>query len=153
MIKYLRTFLVPSKGHLSLFALLVLVGCNPKAVPMDYGHEGCHFCSMTIVDAQHASQIVTKKGKVFKFDAVECMVNFRKTIEAEEVAMFLSNHYTTPVELIDATKASFLISENIPSPMGAFLTAFENGEQAQAQQAISGGEIYDWEGLLRKFDQ
>src|SRR5690606_25676964 len=130
MKKYLRTFLVRPLGAIPLIVLLVVVGCKPKPVPMDYGHEGCHFCSMTIVDAQHASEIVTKKGKVYKFDAVECMVNFRKTIDASEVAMYLSNHYTTPVELIDATTASFLISENLPSPMGAFLTAFRTEGEA-----------------------
>ncbi len=141
------------KGYIAILVLMTLVGCTPKPQAIDYGKEGCHFCSMTIVDAQHASEIVTKKGKVFKFDAVECMVNFRKTIDPTEVAMYLSNHYTEPVELIDATMASFLISENIPSPMGAFLTAFKTREQAQDEHARSGGELFDWEGLLIELDR
>lgn len=142
----------PSR-YIPILVLMTLLGCTPKPQAINYGKEGCHFCSMTIVDAQHASEIVTKKGKVFKFDAVECMVNFRKTIDPTEVALYLTNHYTEPVELIDATTASFLISENIPSPMGAFLTAFRTKELAQDQHALSGGELFDWEALLMKLDR
>src|SRR5690606_496120 len=152
MKKLVKYTIANPTGYIPILVLVTLLGCTPKPQAIDYGKEGCHFCSMTIVDAQHASEIVTKKGKVFKFDAVECMVNFRKTMDPTEVALYLTNHYTVPVELIDATTASFLISENIPSPMGAFLTAFKTQELAQEQHARSGGELYDWEGLLKEFD-
>ena len=49
--------------------------------------------------------------------------------------MYLSNNYTEPEALIDATPATFLISENIPSPMGAYLSAFENLSDAEKIQA------------------
>src|SRR5690606_12502890 len=144
MKEYLRNIVLKSTAPLLLIAFVALGGCKPKPVAMDYGKEGCHFCSMTIVDGEHAAEIVTKKGKVYKFDAVECMLNFRKQNGPTDVALYLSNHYTTPVELIDATQASFLISENIPSPMGAFLTAFKSRDEALVQQAISGGEVFAW---------
>ncbi|GAA4939308.1 hypothetical protein GCM10023314_09990 [Algibacter agarivorans] len=103
---------------------------------------------MTIVDKIHAAEIVTKKGKVYKFDATECMVNFLKEFDTSEIALFLSNNYTEPEALIDATKATFLISENIPSPMGAFLSAFKNKVDAEKTQAEKGGKLYTWEELL-----
>ncbi len=101
-------------------ALLVVVSCEVSPKPIDYGSDGCHFCSMTIVDRQHAAEIVTKKGKAFKFDAVECMMNHLKDIDVSTVELFLVNDYLAPGELIDAKKTTFLISKDIPSPMGEY---------------------------------
>ena len=57
-----------------LLIILILVGCKVDPNPIEYGADACHFCSMTIVDRQHAAEFVTKKGKAFKFDATECMM-------------------------------------------------------------------------------
>mgnify|MGYP001814081582 CR=1 FL=1 len=138
--------------HYSTIALtLMLISCNVSPKPIEYGSDGCHFCKMTIVDKIHAAEIVTKKGKVYKFDATECMVNFLKEFDTSEIALFLSNNYIEPEALIDATKATFLISKNIPSPMGAFLTAFKNKVDAEKIQAEKGGKLYTWEELLAHF--
>lgn len=136
------------KHFIFLTMLLVVCGCNISPKPIAYGQEGCHYCNMTIVDKVHAAEIVTKKGKVYKFDATECMVDFVNDFEAKEIELYLSNDYTKPESLIDATKATFLISENIPSPMGAFLSAFKSKEDAKKFQSEYGGTLYSWEELL-----
>ena len=41
---------------------------------------------MTIVDKVHAAEIVTQKGKVYKFDATECMINFMDEFDTSEIA-------------------------------------------------------------------
>ncbi len=138
--------------HYSALALLLLFfSCNVGPKPINYGSDGCHFCKMTIVDKVHAAEIVTKKGKVYMFDATECMIHFMEDFDTSEIKLYLSNNYTEPETLIDATKATFLISENIPSPMGAFLSAFKNKADAEKFQAEKGGELYIWEELLVKF--
>jgi len=137
-----------------LFLISILVsiaGCSVRPQPITYGKDGCHFCRMTIVDRQHATQLVTKKGKVFNFDAMECMINYTKEIDTNKVELYLCNHYTAPEELIDATKATFLISEGIPSPMGAFLTAFDTEESAIKAKEEHGGVLYTWKELLDHF--
>lgn len=135
--------------HYSIYALLLLLlGCNASPQAIDYGSDGCHFCKMTIVDKVHGAEIVTKKGKVYKFDASECMVNFLDEFDTSEIALYLTNIYTEPETLIDATQATFLISKNIPSPMGAFLTAFKLKADAEKTQAEKGGTLYSWEELL-----
>lgn len=61
----------------SIFLLLfVLTSCSNKIQDINYGSDSCDFCSMGIVDQGHASQLVTTKGKNFKFDAIECMTHF-----------------------------------------------------------------------------
>ena len=130
-----------------------LTACNVSPQPITYGSDGCHFCSMTVVDRQHAAQIVTTKGKAFTFDAVECMVNHLKDIDSAAVALFLVNDYDRPGELIDATNATYLISKEIPSPMGEFLTAFEEKEKAVKVKSQHGGELYTWSELLNYFNR
>ena len=131
-------------------SLLVLTSCNigPKAIV--YGNDGCHFCKMTIVDKVHAAEIVTNKGKIYTFDATECMVNFQKEFDTLEIKLYLSNNYNEPEALIDATKATFLISKNIPSPMGAYLSAFKTKNEALMVQSEKGGTIYSWQELLNQ---
>ena len=138
--------------HYSIFALLIIcIGCNVSPKSIDYGNDGCHYCKMTFVDKVHAAEIVTKKGKVYKFDATECMINFKNEFDAAEIALYLSNNYLEPETLIDATKATFLISKNIPSPMGAFLSAFKTKAEAEKTQVQKDGKLYSWEALLDYF--
>lgn len=122
--------------------------CNPGPRPIDYGTDACYYCRMTIVDRQRASEIVTNKGKVYKFDAIECMVNSREALGDDNIARYLCNYFKNPGELTDATMATFLISDALPSPMGANLTAFQTKLAAQEVQEKLGGALYDWESLL-----
>lgn len=139
------------KHYLSALLLLFLFNCNVSPQPIDYGNEACHYCKMTIVDKQHAAEIVTDKGKAYKFDATECMVNFLDEFDSSTVKLFLSNDYSKPETLIDATKATFLISEQIPSPMGANLSAFKYRQVAINTQKEKGGSLYSWTELLNHF--
>ena len=131
--------------------ILALFACTSKPVAIEYGVDGCYFCKMTIVDKLHAAEVVTQKGKVYKFDATECMINFMDEFDTSTIKLYLSNNYTEPEALIDATKATFLISKNVPSPMGGFLSAFKNKEDAIDVQKVKEGEIYSWEELLVHF--
>lgn len=131
--------------------VVLLSGCTPRPQPISYGSDACHFCTMTIVDRQHAAELVTKKGKVFKFDASECMLNYLKEIDTAEVALFLVNDYNAPGELIDATHATYLISSEIPSPMGEFLAAFNLKEVAEKAKREHSGELFTWEQIRGQF--
>ncbi len=138
-----------------LLSLMVtsFMGCRVSTQPIAYGMDGCHFCSMTIIDKQHATEIVTNKGKAFKFDATECMLNYLNENDETEVAMFLVNDFDEPGVLIDATKATYLRSKNIPSPMGEFLSAFENKESAEMVSAENQGQLYTWDELRLQFNK
>ena len=138
--------------YLSFSLMLLLFNCNVTPKPIAYGSDACHFCRMTIVDKVHAAEVVTNKGKVYKFDATECMLNFMKEFDTAEIKLFLANDYLEPESLIDGTKATFLISKKIPSPMGAFLSAFKSHEEAKSIQSQKGGQLYTWENLQKKFN-
>ncbi|TXN36033.1 hypothetical protein FVB32_15855 [Flagellimonas hymeniacidonis] len=138
--------------NFALILILLIASCSITPKPINYGSDGCHFCSMTIVDKQHAAQFVTEKGKAFKFDAAECMMNHLKEIDVATVSLFLVNDYHSPGDLIDATKATYLISKNIPSPMGEYLTAFESKAIAEKAREQHEGKLFTWTELSNRFD-
>lgn len=135
------------KSILGVVVFSIVLACTTGTKPIDYGNEGCHFCKMTIVDKIHGAELITDKGKVFKFDATECLLNYKaENIELQTVNIH-TNHYEAPTAFITAEEATFLISEKLPSPMGANLTAFQSKETAEKIQTELGGKLYNWEAL------
>ena len=130
---------------------LFLLSCTIEESPIEYGKDACHFCKMNIVDKQHAAEIVTKKGKAFKYDAIECMMADIKKRNEAEIELFLMTDYSSPGRLVDATSAYYIISENLPSPMGANLTGFANKETAECTLKEKGGTLYTWDELKKLF--
>ncbi|KAA2219021.1 nitrous oxide reductase accessory protein NosL [Maribacter flavus] len=141
------------KNIITLLTLTYLIwGCSGTPKVLEYRTEGCHYCKMTIVDKQHAAQYVTKKGRTYSFDAAECMLNQLKEINEETVNLFLVNDYNDPGSMLDASKATYLISKNIPSPMGEYLSAFGTIEAAREIQTEQGGELFTWTEIKNRFD-
>ena len=132
--------------------MLLLISCKASPDPIQYGMDACHYCRMTIVDKQHAAELVSQKGKSFKYDAIECMMNDLNRRKDESMAFILTSDYSQPGKLIDATKANYIITTSIPSPMGAFLSAFEDPKKVNELIASSGGDAYDWTTLQQKFE-
>ena len=78
-----------------------MVSCTPKPVDIEYGEDQCEFCLMTIVNPQFGSELVSNKAKVFKFDAIECMVPFVLDEGEAQFSFILVNDYDHPASLID----------------------------------------------------
>lgn len=135
---------------LLLLVFLIISSCNVGPSEIFYGEDACHFCSMTIVDRQHAAQLVTEKGKTYKFDAIECMLNHMRENNGP-MKYYLVADLTIPEKLIDANKATFIISPNIPSPMKEDLSAVGSKDVAERLQAEKGGNLYSWQELLTHF--
>jgi copper chaperone NosL len=49
--------------------------------------------------------------------------------------------------LVDVNSATFLISENIKSPMGANLTAFSSNKEADKALDQHGGGLFNWDNI------
>ncbi|PCH54176.1 MAG: hypothetical protein COC22_00725 [Flavobacteriaceae bacterium] len=132
--------------------LLALVSCKVEPQKINYGQDHCTFCDMTVVDKTHACEYVTKKGKSYPFDAIECMTQkINQENNESSLAFILVSDYQRPGKLMDAIHASFLITKKIKSPMGANLSAFSSLEKATKKQQELGGVIYNWQQLKEKF--
>ncbi len=56
---------------------LLAAGClAPVPRRIAYGQESCAYCRMTVGDPRFGSELVTRKGRVYTFDAVECMASY-----------------------------------------------------------------------------
>ncbi|MBK5214387.1 MAG: nitrous oxide reductase accessory protein NosL [Flavobacteriaceae bacterium] len=132
----------------------LLISCNVSPQQIEYGTDACHYCNMTIVDRQHASQVVTTKGKAFKYDAIECMIHSsQEELKDTKIALYLVADFNQPGQLMDATSASYLVSNQISSPMGANLSAFENEKAAQKTKEKFTGELFSWEEIQNHLKQ
>jgi len=142
-----------SNIKISFFIGLVLLlnSCKVEPKEIGYGKDHCHLCDMTVVDKTHAAEYVTKKGKAYMFDAVECMVmKINRETKEETLEYILVADYGNPGDLVNAKDATYLISKKIKSPMGANLSAFGSKEKAVKTQKEFGGTLYSWEELKTK---
>lgn len=138
---------------LLLVSMLFVIGCKPEPQPIDFNNEPCGHCRMTIADKRYGAEIVTKKGRVFKYDAVECMVNSLykdKTVNEDEVFSLWVIDFSMPGNLINAEQSSYLISNDLPSPMGMFITAIANKQEADEISKLHQGEVLNWEQVKTK---
>ena len=139
------------KSKLPIFLFIILLittSCKIEPLAINYGEDHCYNCDMTVVSKTHAAQYVTKKGRVYMFDAAECLVwKLQKNNNESEMEFLLVSDYANPGNLTDAKTATYLITPEIKSPMGANLSAFKTLESARKTQATHGGKIYTWEEL------
>ena len=138
------------KLFIGTIVLLLTISCKVEPEAIEFGKDQCSFCKMNIVDKTHAAQLVTAKGKQFKFDAIECMVNYLDQNREEKTALLLVADYGNPGEMTEAEKATYLITPAIKSPMGANLSGFSVKSAAEEVQQKNQGEIYTWESLKQK---
>ena len=137
-----------------LFILIILAGsCSVKERPILYGSDECDYCKMTVMDHRFGAELVTKKGKVYTFDAAECLIEYLYHNEEFMQASnrFLVTSYNKPDTLTDARNATFLVSKEMPSPMGAYLTTFSEPETGAVYQKEHGGDLYTWDELFADF--
>ena len=136
-------------SRIIFISLLVLpfLGCSPSPKAIEYGTDFCDYCRMTIVDQQHAAELVTQKGKAYTFDAIECMIQYKQDNKETPFALALVNDFLEPGALLDASQCSYLVSPAIPSPMGANLSAFADKETGQRMHREHGGKLHSWQSI------
>ncbi len=102
---------------------------------------------MTLTDERYGGEIVTRTGKIYTFDAIECLAGFvaEGTLDSDQVHDFYVADYGSPRTLIRAADAHFLKSTQLLSPMGAGLTSFQREQDARGARDVFGGELMTWE--------
>lgn len=128
---------------------LFLVGCKPKPEKINVGKDNCAECKMTIMDTKFGAEIVTKKGKVYKFDDSHCVAAFfnRRGVELSSISKTLFVDYNSG-DFIEVKDAEFVVSSQLKSPMGGNAAAFKNKTAAQQKSnEIEGSRLTNWATL------
>jgi len=142
--------------YIKLIAALLILGlgsCNIEPEPINYNYDECAFCKMKISDIRFGAEMVTSKGKIHKYDSAECLVRTYIENEKKDYAFIIVTDYSQPHNLIDASTATFLISEKQPSPMGGNLSAYENKEHAESTLSEKGGKSLTFEELVKEYTE
>ncbi len=136
------------KSAAMMLIALFLVSCSIEPQPIQYGKEDCAYCKMTIADPRFGCEFVTKKGKAFKFDSNECMVNYisKRNIEEASISLLLSSDFSSPGNFINANNAFFVMSDSIQSPMGAGIAAFSDKKSSERYD----GKNLKWTDLFQE---
>lgn len=132
---------------------ITLSSCKVEPEPLTYGQDACHSCKMTLMDKKFGAELVTNKGKIFKFDDVNCMLTFYHSGEVtpEDIAFKLVVDYSQPAKLIPATDAFYLKSPDVKTPMASQVAAFEHQKDMEDVKKGSKGIYLVWGELVTQF--
>jgi len=124
-----------------------LISCHTEPQPLVVGKDECYFCKMPVADIKFGGEIITAKGKLYKFDDLGCMINFLKRMTGDKKAeQMLGVNYNNQ-KLIDVQKAVFLKNPNLHSPMNSGIAVFASRSEAEPMMKDSASEILTWQQL------
>ena len=126
--------------------------CNTSPVPLRIGKDACDFCKMTVSDARFGAEIITAKGKIYKFDDTHCLLAFLK--EAKEQDYKNSKIYFVNFSgdhgMILSENAVLLKSDQLRSPMGGNIAAFDNRDSLGKVKTLFAGDIVLWNDVYKQ---
>lgn len=134
----------------AIIAIILMTGCTPQPEKIALGKDSCAECKMTIIHPQFGGEIVTKKGKVYKFDDTHCIATFleRRGVELSSIHQTLFVDYNNPNELVKVNSVEFVVSSQLKTPMGGHAAAFKNATAANEKAVeIAGSKVTNWPTL------
>ena len=115
------------------------------------GKDVCYDCKMTIMDEKFGGEIISKKGKIYKFDDAHCVAHFLKgsTVRTADIAQTVFIDYENKGTFLNVKSLYFVVSPQLKSPMNSNAAAFSNKTIAVKIAAQNSGEIKSWDELLK----
>ena len=135
----------------AVIIMICCTSCSTGPQPIQFGKDACDFCKMTILDQRFGGEVITKKGKVYKFDDIHCITSFLRSasIEKTNVAGIFLLDYSAQKKFVPANQSFLLQSNGLHSPMGGNTAAFVNeANREQAKQQVNGTNI-QWNDIIQ----
>ncbi len=123
--------------------------CSSAPVAIVVGKDNCSFCKMTVSDPRFGAELITKKGKIYKFDDTHCLLSFlqSKEFDKTQAEKFYFTDFSDQHTLIKAEDALFLKADALKSPMGGNIAVFSNSSRLQEVQQQYKGTVLHWNEL------
>jgi copper chaperone NosL len=135
-------------GVAALATAAFLGGCEKGPRPIRYGQDECAECKMTLVDQHYGAEFITARGKVFKFDDLNCLTAHQRrpanTPAAGAQAVVVD--FTRPNHFLAVDQAYFLHHDGLRTPMASSLAAFATPAELEVvrRQLGGGGRVLRW---------
>lgn len=130
-----------------------LAACTGNGpVPINLHKDACHHCKMSISDGRFAAEIITNKGRDYKFDDINCLLGYINEQANADIKTYYVSDFTKENELIAATNAWFVRHSELKSPMGGNTAAFTTQQQANEQAEKYETKAMDWNEILAHAD-
>ncbi|MBT6003031.1 MAG: hypothetical protein HOG76_09365 [Candidatus Marinimicrobia bacterium] len=102
---------------------------------------------MTIVEEHYGSELLTTKGKSYKFDSIECLAAFVKKgeVSSEKIYGLYFTDFEDAGNLYPLQEMIFVHATKLKSPMGLNLSAYRTQKTADDVALLYFGETMDWE--------
>jgi copper chaperone NosL len=129
--------------------LFFIVSCSRGFEAVNYGHDQCAHCRMTIMDKRFAAELLTGKGKAIKFDDISCLKKYltANSFIDNKSKYFVADYKNPEGEFLDAGSAVYLHHESLKSPMNGNYAAFKSEEEARSLKDSLGIPGLNFEGL------
>lgn len=135
-----------------LFSSLFMIACvsnEPKPIKLNV--DTCEFCKMTISNGKFGAELLTKKGRYYKFDDLSCMLLYAKENANVQVQSFFVNDYAKDNTLIPAEQSFYLRGGSINSPMRGNFAAFESDKDQDNFQKQLNAKTLTWEQVFTMY--
>ncbi|MEI6020101.1 MAG: nitrous oxide reductase accessory protein NosL [Bacteroidota bacterium] len=132
-----------------LLIVVLLTSCadaGPEAI--HFNKDACNNCKMGISDKRFACEIVSKKGKVFKFDDMACLMSYyNENKDNLNKANYYFKDFLYPHDFAKAKNLFFVKGDVVGSPMGGNIAAFSSKDSANAYMEYWRASTFAWEEI------
>lgn len=143
-----RFFKKRSAALLLMLPLVATLSCKPDGPePIALNKDNCAFCKMDISDGHFAAELITKKGRIFKFDDLSCLLKYKVENSDMEVLSCYVNYYPGNNVLIPAETAHYIQGGTLRSPMAGNIAAFKTEEEANEYMLKLQAEVANWQSM------
>jgi copper chaperone NosL len=125
-----------------------LSSCNTSTSPIELKKDNCSYCKMPFGDARFGAELISSKGKIYKFDDEHCLKSFMsESSEGTKNSKIYFVDFSGNHSFIEAPQAFYLKSEAFRTPMNGNIAAFQSVDSLQAAKGKFGGTILTWDEI------
>ena len=137
------------KSIFYILVLLLTISCGTKeADPIHLNTDGCDYCKMKIAGGKFGAELITAKGRIYKFDDMHCMVNYHKENSAVQIKSFYIHDFNQNNVLIPAETAFYIKDGDINSPMHGNIIAVKTNNEALVLAEKFNANSISWEEII-----
>ncbi len=144
-----KTPLARTNAAVAFATALLFCSCQNGPQAITAGKDNCSFCKMVITDTKFGAELVTKKGKVYKFDDIHCILSFlnAKTLEDNKIKDIYLVDFAGSHSLLKASESFLLQGSGIRGPMDGNVIAFKDNDSLKKISVQLKGIPVSWKQL------